>query len=247
MRPVDRGVSPQASDFATYTTAFPHLRGRLGPYCSYCERRIPTNLAVEHIQAKRYRDTTGAYPYLALRGQWTNFLLGCVNCNSTKGNKNVTLDNVFLPDRDNTFAAFTYVEDGTIEPAKGLSTAQRQLAKDTLALTGLNKQTRVFRDGNDKLVALDRVQDRAAVRLEAMDSLEDWVSNPSPELHRSIIKCALFAGFFSVWMDVFSAHPDLRRALINAFDGTARECFDTSTAPVSPRPLGHGLPHGSKV
>lgn len=48
MRPVCRGPSPRKQDFANYDDAKPDLVSRLGLYCSYCERRIATNLAVEH-------------------------------------------------------------------------------------------------------------------------------------------------------------------------------------------------------
>lgn len=49
MRPVLRGDSPQAMDFANYRDAFGELASRIDMFCSYCERRIVTQLAVEHI------------------------------------------------------------------------------------------------------------------------------------------------------------------------------------------------------
>jgi len=52
MRPVHRDESPQADDFDPYRTALAELPSRLGMYCSFCERRIVTQLAVEHIQPK---------------------------------------------------------------------------------------------------------------------------------------------------------------------------------------------------
>ena len=52
MRPVRRGAAPQPDDFDPYNDARPYLVSRLGLYCSYCERRTATNLAVEHIQPK---------------------------------------------------------------------------------------------------------------------------------------------------------------------------------------------------
>lgn len=81
MRPVERGEAPIETDdqprqYSKYQDARPDLISRLGKYCSYCERRIPTNLAVEHIQNKDDRPD--------LEREWCNFLLGCVNCNSTK-------------------------------------------------------------------------------------------------------------------------------------------------------------------
>src|SRR4051794_30755826 len=99
MRPVNRGpAGPQP--YANYQAAKPELVNRLGTYCSYCERRIPTNLAVEHIQPK------GLPQYAHLINEWTNFLLGCVNCNSAKATTPVEIDDYYFPDRDNTFSAF---------------------------------------------------------------------------------------------------------------------------------------------
>lgn len=46
MRPVRRRRSPEAGDFDDYRDAFKHLVSRLGSYCSYCERRVVTQLAV---------------------------------------------------------------------------------------------------------------------------------------------------------------------------------------------------------
>src|SRR5271157_6059904 len=100
MRPVLRGNSPQAADYDNYRDAFGELAGRIGMFCSYCERRIATQLAVEHIQPK------GLPAYAHLQG--------CVNCNSTKKDKDVVLAEVLLPDRDNTAAAYEYTMDGHI-------------------------------------------------------------------------------------------------------------------------------------
>ncbi len=63
MRPIRRGASPRPGDFANYRDALPDLVSRLGRYCSYCERLIPVQLAVEHIQPK------GLPAYQALIGR----------------------------------------------------------------------------------------------------------------------------------------------------------------------------------
>src|SRR5205085_12290705 len=155
MRPVSRGAAPQPHDFDPYDQAKPHLVSRMGVYCSYCERRVVTQLAVEHIQPKK-----GLYGRLDLIGRWDNYLLACVNCNSAKGDKQVVLADVLLPDRDNTFAVFVYLQDGTIQPAAALTPALTVKANRTLALTGLDKSINEALDENGKLVALDRVAQR---------------------------------------------------------------------------------------
>ena len=91
MRPIERGAAPCA--YGDYKEAKQDLVNRLGTYCSYCERRIATILAVEHIQAK-------SLPHYAhLANDWNNFLLACVNCNSSKSAAEVDPARYLLPDR----------------------------------------------------------------------------------------------------------------------------------------------------
>ncbi len=104
-------------EYDNHRDAFEELTARIGMFCSYCERRIPTFLAVEHIQPK------GLLAYAHLRGTWDNFLLGCVNCNSTKGDQDVVPAELLLPDRDNTAAAYEYTMDGTITISAWLTAA----------------------------------------------------------------------------------------------------------------------------
>lgn len=238
MRPVERGNSPKAGDFADYRDAFPELVSRLGPYCSYCERRVPTLLAVEHIQPK------GLYP--SLEGRWDNFLLGCVNCNSTKGHQDVKLNAVLLPDRDNTAAAFAYKPDGRIVLAHGLPAAVRPMAERVLSLTGLDKPISRATDANGRLVAVDRVGQRMEVWAIAEESKSDLAANPHKAMRRQIVRTAVAQGAFSIWMTVFADDPTMRRMLIEGFPGTARSCFDAVARVVSPCP-GNGLQHSGKI
>jgi uncharacterized protein (TIGR02646 family) len=241
MRPVFRGNSPRATDYGDYRHAFAELVSRLGPFCSYCERRIATQLAVEHIQPKDLP------AYRALRGRWENFLLGCVNCNSTKSRKNVVLSEVLLPDRDNTAAAYTYTIDGKLTVRPGLTPRQQEMAKNTLALTGLDKRATAAIDANGRLVAVDRVAQRMEIWLIAEDSKNDLRSTPTDAFRRQIARTATGHGFFSIWMTVFEDDPAVRRLLIQAFTGTAADCFDPETTQtVSPRPS-TSLTDGSKI
>jgi peptidyl-tRNA hydrolase len=236
MRPVERGASPQAEDFKDYRDAFGPLVGRLGPYCSFCERRIATQLAVEHIQPK---DKT-RYP--ELEGRWENYLLACVNCNSTKGHKDVRPELVYLPDRDNTLAAFTYEADGSVRQGHqgdGMATA-------TLSLTGLEKSVRQVFDENGRLVAADRIGQRVEAWLTATQAKVWLQRNPNQELIEAIVKLATKEGFFGVWMTVFADDAEMRRRFVEAFPGTATACFTAGMALVSPRPS-NGLSGGGKI
>lgn len=243
MRPIRRGPPPSGGQFEKYRDAFRPLAKALGLYCSYCERRLNTGLAVEHIQPK-------ALPrYAHLERVWENFLLGCMNCNSTKLDKDVPLDSALLPDRDNTFLAFDYLEDGSIHPAKGLSAKKKLLAEGAIRLVGLNKKPAAITDPNLRALALERHGQRLQTWLMAIDARNDIAADPGNEAVRKwVLQTALERGFFSIWMAVFQKDTAMRNRLIDAFPGTrASGCFDTEGNPVSPSPNPDDLPHGGKI
>lgn len=245
MRPVLRGASPQAVDFDPYTDAQKFLISRLGQYCSYCERRVATNLAVEHLQPK------GTARYSHLVGCWENFLLACVNCNSTKGEKDVDYRKIFMPDRDNTFAAFSYPPDGTVAPSSRCNTPELLAqANATLALTGLDKKSNVAIDENGEEVYLDRVAQRKEAWYMALDAKKDIDDNPGVAAIKDMaVRLALASGFFSIWMTAFFSDTDMRHRLIAAFKGTEDSlCFDSVTSQeISPCPNPDRLADGGKI
>lgn len=244
MRPVRKGSSPVAGDYGNYEDAKPYLVSRLGPYCSYCERPIATMLAVEHVQPK------GLTQYKHLEGSWSNYLLACVNCNGTKKDKDVHPAAYLLPDRDNTFAAFSYLPDGTIEPSeKAVDNGLQAMAQATLELTGLEKAAIQTPDINGRQVALDRVSQRMEIWGIAEVSKVDLDNDPDNQvLRRSIVQIALSSGFFSIWMTVFADDPDMLSRFVDAFPGTrASGCFDANGHPVSPAPNPDLLSDGGKI
>lgn len=244
MRPVRRGPSPLSRDFDDYKDAKAELVSRLGPYCSYCERRIATGLEVEHIQPKSLA------AYSALIGSWGNFLLACLNCNRTKRDKEVALAEFLLPDRDNTFAAYQYAADGKVTAGAGLTGRQRQMAQATLGLVGLDKPVEKFEDSNGKMVALDRVAQRMQVWGIAESAKVDVEASPGVEaVRRNVVRTALAEGYFSVWMTVFAGDAEMRERLVDGFSGTRESgCFAVGTAAVvRPAPNPDGLADGGKV
>ena len=203
-----------------------------------------TMLAVEHIQPK------GLPAYAHLTGRWSNFLLACVNCNSTKKDKDVDPANVLLPDRDNTFVTFQYLPDGTIVPsANATANGLGAIAEATLSLTGLDKAALNTPNENDVQVALDRMSQRMEAWLEAMTAKDELGQDPAHLLLRNaIVRQALAKGFFSVWMIVFAGDKDMRLRLISAFQGTENSgCFDNQGNPLSPAPNPDGLSGGGKI
>lgn len=239
MRPITKGTSPKT--YTAYADAKGDLTRTIGNYCSYCERHIPAGLAVEHIQPK------GRPEYAHLINEWDNFLLGCVNCNSAKKDKQVPLDHYLLPDRDNTFVGFEYFEDGRVEADRNLTADIKKKAEDTRDLCALNKGFHDNWDDEARQAALERWSQRNLAWEEAKQSLVNYIAEPGPRHANSIAIGATGRGFFSIWMKVFESYPEVRREIIAAFKGTSIACFDAATVPVSPRPNDHNLPNGGKV
>lgn len=222
MRPVEKGASPRRYD--EYTHARPDLIGRLGEYCSYCEGRIQSGLAVEHVLPKEHN--------AALALDWDNFLLACTNCNSVKGDKNIHMEHCYWPHRDNTSCAFSYQEGGLVKVNPALSSVQQKKAQATLDLTGLQKKAGNLSTASDRRWSNRReawnVAQRSKTRLQSFDT---------PEMREQIVDNALARGFWSVWMTVFADDADMRRRFIQAFPGTCGACFDDDTNAL-PRPDG---------
>ncbi len=217
MRPVLRGADP--GPFAQYIDAAAPLAAQFGRYCSYCERYIETNLAVEHVRPK---DTNPA-----LKLSWTNFLLACGNCNSCKGGAAITLSNYIWPDSDNTLRAFIY-RQGIVEVANSLDPNVHPLAVALHQLVGLDKDP-----GNPNL---DRRPTRKDLRWKsrqdtwdlAQASREDLAqpNADTPQMRAQIARTALARGGFGIWHTVFQGDCEMLGRLINAFPGSAIDCFD---------------------
>ncbi len=236
MRPVDRGTTTTV--YARYEDAKRDLTKRLGCYCSYCERRVSTNLAVEHIQPK------GLPKYAHLICEWTNFLLSCVNCNAVKKNKDVDLGALLIPDRDNTFLAFIYAEDGTVNIPPGLSAEASALANATCELVALNLGWHPNWKEDLLFSAITRAEQRVQAWVEAKEARADFAAG---KIHgRAVAREAAACGFFSIWMAAFVGISEVRHEIIKAYPNTASDCFDQNTDPVSPRPKST-LAHGGKI
>ena len=137
MRPIIKGETPTDNAgntivFSEYARSRRYLIDRIGEYCSYCERKIEANLAVEHVQPK------DSNPQLAL--EWSNFLLGCTNCNSTKGKKQVILNEYVWPDIDDTYSYFLYNHTGIVQVSPEINDPNLMLKiQKMLDLVGLQK------------------------------------------------------------------------------------------------------------
>lgn len=225
MRPVVRGDCPKSGEgtdvsFTNYKQARDPLISRIGDYCSYCEICLHGAIDVEHVQPKTHQST--------LKLKWTNFLLACTTCNSTKGDEEVDLNDYFWPDRDNTARIFDYLLDQPPRIANGLDPALQPIAERTLGLTGLDRVP-----GHPRFSDRDR---RWCKRLEAwgvaLHMRRCLEEDPTPSMREAVLQNAIARGFWSVWMQVFADDVDMRLGLIAWFRGTARECFDDTTRPI---------------
>lgn len=231
MRPVDKDPSPQ-DEYLHYPDALDDLTERIGYFCSYCEQPIKHAPEVEHMQPKSLAPE--------LERSWENLLLSCKNCNSTKGNEPVNLDQVAMPDRDNTFRGLVFLDGGRIGISRDLTDAQRELMERVVRLVRLHRHPDAV-NRKDRPTPRDK---RADWRSDAWDKAHYYLKlieerpDMDPPIRSDIAeKIAPDTGFFSVWMTVFHDHPDMLKRFIQAFPGTDTNCFDDEGRAVS-RPGG---------
>ncbi|MCQ2402601.1 MAG: HNH endonuclease [Lentisphaeria bacterium] len=189
----------------------------LGSFCSYCEVAVhdASSLAVEHIQPKSLPE------YTDLETKWSNFLLACQTCNgkSNKGSRNVVLDQIHLPHRNNTFFSLKYAPGGVVMVNPMLQGISRLRAENLLNLVGLNKtpqnsgtDKRWLRRSEDWKYAEKKLKDYQAGRF-AIDDIIEYVKA---------------RGGWSIWFTVFDNEDAVRERLIRDFPGTSVKCFDAA-------------------
>jgi uncharacterized protein (TIGR02646 family) len=233
MRPVDRGPIPTDESgnkmkFKTYQDARGKLIGRLGETCSYCEMHLDSGLAVEHVRPKKPDGVDAIIIEREL--DWSNFLLACPNCNSTKSNKDVVPNNYFWPDKDNTFRAFNYSEGGIIKASDELSAELQSKANATIELTGLDKRPLNDPKASDRRWINRRETWDIAIRAKGLLSGTD-----ADALRKQIVETMTSKGYWSIWMTVFKGDSDMLQRFIRALPGTASDCFDHGGIPIQRR------------
>ncbi len=224
MRPINRGTVPVDTNgneikFKKYSQARGELIKRLGQYCSYCEMRLPASLAVEHVQPKK---PEGENENIVDREiNWNNFLLACVNCNSTKGNEDVVLNDYFWPYTDNTFYFITYSEGGFVTPSNNLTPDQKEKADATIKLTGLDKTPL-----NDPKASDRRWLSRKEAWEIATRNKKRLSTSNSCQYRDTLVDLMKENGHWSIWMTVYRDDPDMLKRFIKALPGTRSEYFD---------------------
>lgn len=230
MRPVSKGLCPKNEKgeeiiFSKYTRSRRYLIDRIGEYCSYCERKIEVNLAVEHVKPKATNKE--------LELSWDNFLLGCTNCNSTKGATEVDLINYLWPDIDNTYLAFEYDDSGIVKVNKTRPLEEQAKAQRLITLCGLDK-TQPKTDSVAWKVASDRrFEHRIQAWIEAQEAAKNYKNVPitlRAKMLPLILRIVTHQGFWSIWMHAFEAFSEVQQGLIDGFRGTRTEFFDNEAS-----------------
>lgn len=220
MRPVERGDVPVDGAgnpvvFKRYSEARGALISLWGEYCSYCEMELDSSLHVEHVRPKKAKGTNAVDHQLLLA--WDNFLLACSNCNSTKGDTPIVLDDYIWPDRDNTFRALIYSEAGVITTAP---LPVQQKAQKLLELVGLDK-TPLTAEMSDR-----RWLNRKDAWGKATRARERLAKNDIIELREQIAEHVADKGYWSIWMTVFQDDQDMLNRIIKTMPGTSLPCFN---------------------
>lgn len=223
MRPVSKGNKEK--EYKSYQDAKRDLFESIGSYCSYCEREISHLGAVEHVQPKSNHGDKEC--------SWDNFLLGCVNCNSTKGSTDIDDSNIsdyVWPDKDDTYHLISYDPVTLIpSPAENLPEDVKTKVQNLIKLVGLNKAQ--AKEGTlDYQRASDlRVEKRKEVKEIADRIKEDYLglneqSKPSfINVLRSLVQSK---GYWSIWMHTFEDIPEIRKMLLDAMPGTNKAYFE---------------------
>lgn len=222
MRPVERGPRPLNADgspkiYTTYGSARRDLIDRMGQYCAYCNQKLPASLAVEHVQPKVLE------PHLEL--DWDNFLLACTNCNSTKGDTSVRLSDFLWPDIHNTHLAFVYSPDGKVAVHPDLPPALKGKAQKLINLVGLQKHPDDPTDSDRRW--RNRKEAFVKINVALLLYTQAEAKGAAAEFEQTLGLWAADSGFFSIWMQIFDAYPSVKKAIVNAFVGTAN-CFDAN-------------------
>lgn len=141
MRPVEKRIWTDVNGneidkvYLPYGSAKDDLIDNIGKYCSFCEVPIPpkSSLAVEHVLPKSLSK------YSDLINSWSNFLLGCTNCNSVKGSSDFSLSETHLPHKNNTFLSFQIKESGLLQLSDKLVDKEKTKLKRHFYLSDLTE------------------------------------------------------------------------------------------------------------
>lgn len=229
MKPVEKG--PATKTYAAYGNAKPDLLSKMGGHCSYCEcGAAAQNLDVEHIYPKD--------PHPRRELDWDNLLVACKTCNTYKHHhlgsrrQRSLLKRYIWPHLDNTFKAYKYQATGQVDIDPGVPAALIPAVEATREMVGLLLSPTKAKSYQDLGIAYDGANKRSQMWGMANRVRAEYLKNPSPDGATTVAECAAMLGYFSIWMEVFSAELAVRKELIRLFKADPN-CFDANTQPVA--------------
>ncbi len=201
MRSLKRNPRPKVANGnlkqpKNYKDFLPDLKVNFGNYCCYCEVHC-RSVDIEHVAPKSLEPMHAC--------DWDNLLLACPKCNRDyKKNRNASRANYVWPDTSDTFSKYEYHADGSMTANSGDVDAQNTI--DLMHLNPVNET-------NDELCIMRREQWQIAT-----DFLKDY-EHEKLGIDR-IVRNVKANGYWSVWMTVFKAHPEVTQKIADAFPGT---------------------------
>ncbi|MBL0016658.1 MAG: HNH endonuclease [Bacteroidetes bacterium] len=238
MRPIDKGPVPilsgrpkKVSDYKDWRE---DLMNRLGNCCCYCNMPLTDSPQVEHVSPKNPQPGQTAGSFL----EWENMVLACGPCNRFKSNQPTSETLHYLAEFHNTHLVFEYVEVphpskpnrmACIPQPRNINAIDSAKAKATIELCKLGAIRKIDPRCTDM-----RWYFRHKAFLAAKTYRQYWDKEPeNAATFLELMKISVLgSGFFSVWMQIFADIPEVCQALIQAFPGTAQNCFDPNGNPI---------------
>lgn len=200
-------------NYDPYGCAKDPLVASIGLYCSYCENdKDIEDLEVEHISPKSRGGSLTA---------WENFLLCCKVCNTVKGVTILDPNVCHLPHLNNTYLSFVYDCGGRVKVNPILTGLSKQKAENLYDVLKMGRYPQTNNCPSDRDA---RWKNRLEAWNEATDLLRKY--DGSFITPQEIVSRARDKGCWSVWFTVFRNCDDVRKALIDGFEGTCDTCFD---------------------
>ncbi len=234
MRPIQRGTTPKIGNIDKSVSDYKDWRqdliDRIGNYCSYCNMTLNDSPQVEHVVPKNPQPNQTAGSMLS----WDNMLLACGPCNRAKSNHPVSNTTHYLPDYHNTHLVFDFIIID--HPTKQNQKACIPFVNTQPFVDPVKARSTMDLFKLDKVVSNKRATDlRWKYRYEAYLSAQLWKRNweswgygKANEFIPLLVDCIASKGFFSIWFNSFFDVPQIKQAIISAFKGTNKNCFDKS-------------------
>lgn len=236
--PVDSTGNPKVvTDYSQWKK---DLEDRIGMFCTYCGMRLNNSPQVEHVVPINPRGGAPAGRELA----WSNVVFSCQPCNGAggKGNKNYNARSHYRPMDHNTLLPFINIDHSTtkehviVQVANNLNAAQLRKSQRTIKVFNWHKiDTRP--DKNDyRSSERWQAKQTALATFSLYQFFKGQPLNILQQAAQNVATIAAGKGFFSLWVEIFIAEPEVLKWLIhqNYHPNTDQTSFDISGGTYKP-------------